>query len=156
MPSARTQLAAEAWGSLLKVHASLVPVLDRRLRSGAGLPLSSYDVLLELQAAPKRRLTMTELGERVVLSRTRVSRVVDELVRDGLVRREPHPQDARSAFAVLTEDGYRRFRQAAPLYLAGIEQEFATELSDRELRQLSTVLGRIDERARRGEQPPSG
>ena len=149
MPSTRTQLAAEAWGALLKVHASLVPTLDRRLRAGAGLPLSSYDVLLELQAAPKRRLTMTELGERVVLSRTRVSRVVDELVRDGLVRREPHPQDARSAFAVLTDDGYRRFRQAAPIYLAGIEQEFAAELSDRELRQLSAVLAGVEKRAAR-------
>ena len=147
MPSTRAQLAAEAWGALLKVHAALVPTLDRLLRDRAGLPLSSYDVLLELQAAPKRRLTMTELGERVVLSRTRVSRVVDELARDGLVRRDPHPQDARSAFAVLTDEGYRRFRQAAPLYLAGIEHEFAAGLSDRELRQLSVVLGRVGQRA---------
>jgi DNA-binding MarR family transcriptional regulator len=146
MPSSRTQLAADAWGALLKVHASLVPTLDRRMRTSAGIPLGWYDVLLELQGAPERRLTMTQLGERVVLSRTRVSRVVDELEREALVRREPHPDDARSAFAVLTEAGYRRFRRAAPLYLAGIEREFAEGLSERELRQLSAVLGRVGRR----------
>jgi DNA-binding MarR family transcriptional regulator len=148
MPTSRSKLAADAWGALLKVHASLVPTLDRRLRTAAGIPLGWYDVLLELQAAPERRLTMTQLGERVVLSRTRVSRVVDELARDGLVRREPHPQDARSAFAVLTDDGYQRFRRAAPLYLAGIEQEFAEGLTERELHQLAAVLDRVNARVR--------
>ncbi|HEU5267914.1 MAG TPA: helix-turn-helix domain-containing protein, partial [Jatrophihabitans sp.] len=76
-----------AWAALLQVHAALVPVLDRELQSATGLSLAWYDVLLELNAAPGRRLPMTELGEKVVLSRTRVSRVVDELSRAGLVER---------------------------------------------------------------------
>jgi DNA-binding MarR family transcriptional regulator len=136
-------MAADAWGALLQVHAAVVPLLDRQLRSEAGLPLSWYDVLLELQAAPRHRLTMSELGDRVVLSRTRVSRVVDELSREGLVRREANPDDARSAFATLTDAGLDRFRVAAPIYVRAIQQEFSGCLDDGDLRTLADVLGRV-------------
>src|SRR6476659_3762735 len=81
----RTHLGADAWGALLRVHAAVVPMLDRELQAARRLPLAWYDVLLELNAAPDRRLRMSDLGERVVLSRTRVSRIVDELVAGGLV-----------------------------------------------------------------------
>jgi len=94
-----------AWASVLKVHAALVPILDRELRAAHDLPLTWYDILLELNAAPGRRLTMGELGKRAVVSRTRAVRVVDELVAAGLVAREPNPDDRRSAYAVLTPSG---------------------------------------------------
>lgn len=147
MAESRRDVAAQAWGALLQVHAQLVPSMDRQLRRRAGLPLGWYDVLLELQACPDRRLTMSQLGERVVLSRTRASRVVDELVAAGLVTREPNPADARSAYAVLTAQGLAEFRQAAPVYLAAIEDEFAAALSAEELRQLKTLLHRIRDRS---------
>jgi len=140
-------LAAQAWGALLQVHAALVPSMDRRLRRQVGLPLGWYDVLLELQAAPQRRLTMSALGERVVLSRTRTSRVVDELVAADLVAREPNPDDARSAFAVVTARGLAEFRRAAPVYLSAIEGEFAEPLKTEELRQLRGLLLRIRDAA---------
>ena len=143
----RRRLAADAWGALLQVHALLVPVLDRTLREAAQLPLTWYDVLLELSAADDQGLTMSDLAGRVVLSRTRVSRVVDELVDAGLVRREANPADARSAFAMLTAEGRARFRQAAPIYLAGIEQHFAQALPDSDLRAVVRALGRVREAA---------
>jgi DNA-binding MarR family transcriptional regulator len=139
----RTKLATDAWAALLQVHAALVPELDRLLTQATGLPLSWYDVLLELAAAPGRRLLMGELAERVVLSRTRVSRIVDELVADGLVRKEVNPDDGRSAFAVLTADGLARYRAAAPVYLAGIENEFAAGLSDAELATVARALRKV-------------
>jgi len=142
----RTRLAVGAWAALLQVHAALVPRLDRALQQAAGLPLSWYDVLLELAAAPARKLTMGELGERVVLSRTRVSRIVDELVKAGLVIREGNPDDGRSAFAVLSADGLARYRAAAPAYIAGIEREFAAALSDEELRSVAEALGKVIDR----------
>src|SRR3954470_10237552 len=148
MPDGGTKLAADTWGALLQVHAALVPRLDRRLRQRAALPLGWYDVLLELQAAPDGQLTMTQLAERVVLSRTRVSRVVDELVSQGYVRREINAQDARSAFAVLTDSGLDKFRAAAPIYLESIKEEFAGDLTDRELRTLLDVLTRVREQVR--------
>jgi DNA-binding MarR family transcriptional regulator len=139
----RTRLAAGAWAALLRTHAAVVPHLDRELQRATGLPLSWYDVLLELAAAPGRRLTMTELAERVVLSRTRVSRVVGELETAGLVRREGNPDDGRSAYAVLTEDGLARYRDAAPRYLRSIETSFAAGLTDAELRTIAAALGRV-------------
>jgi DNA-binding MarR family transcriptional regulator len=140
-------LAADAWGALLQVHAELVPILDKQLRARVALPLAWYDVLLELSAAADRQLTMTELSERVVLSRTRISRVVDELTDAGLVRRQPNPADARSAFAVLTPEGLERFRQAAPIYLSGIEQQFAAALSDDDLRAVGAALARVRQKS---------
>ena len=143
MATSKKQAAATAWGSLLQVHAALVPELDRRLRESTGLPLAWYDVLLELSAARAGRLTMSQLGERVVLSRSRVSRVVDELTRADLVRREANPDDARSAYAVLTDAGLERFRRAAPVYVGGIEEEFAGDLTVAELTALGSALQRV-------------
>lgn len=143
MPESRRKLAAAGWGAVLQVHASLVPALDRQLRTETALPLSWYDVLLELANAPDRRLTMGELGERVVLSRSRASRVVDELVAAGLVGREPNPADARSAFAVLTPAGRERFRAAAPVYLRAIERTFGRSLAMPDLARLTELLSRV-------------
>jgi DNA-binding MarR family transcriptional regulator len=143
MTKTRSRLASAAWGSLLQVHAALVPELDRGVRDATGLPLAWYDVLLELSAARDERLTMSQLGERAVLSRSRVSRVVDELTRAGLVRRDANDEDARSAYAVITEAGHARFREAAPVYLAGIEERFAAALTVGELQTLLTLLQRV-------------
>lgn len=133
-----SQDLADTWGALLKVHAALVPRLDRELQEVHGLPLTWYDVLLELIAAPDRRLTMGQLGSVAAVSRTRVSRVVDELVRAGLVSREPNADDGRSAFAALTPAGRAALRKAAPTYVAAVRREFADHLTARE----ADVLGR--------------
>jgi len=130
------------WALLLRVHAAVLPRLERALAAHQ-LPLAWYDVLLELNAAPGRRLRMSELGSRVVLSRERVSRVVDELQRAGLVRREPNPEDRRSLFAVLTDEGRERLRAAAPAYLAGIEEHYTRHLEDEEVAVLTRALGRV-------------
>jgi DNA-binding MarR family transcriptional regulator len=134
---------AETWGALLKVHAALVPRLDRELQDAHGLPLTWYDVLLELNAAPERRLTMGQLGSVAAVSRTRVSRVVDELVRAGLVSREANPDDGRSAFAALTSAGRTALRKAAPTYVAAVQREFADHLTAREAEVLAGALRKV-------------
>lgn len=141
----RSRRAASAWAALLEAHATLVPRLDRSLQQATGLPLSWYDILLELAAAKDKRLTMSELGERAVLSRTRVSRIVSELETAGLVRREGNPDDGRSAFAVMTPDGLARYRAAAPRYLDSIEKHFAAALTDMELDTVATALRKVAE-----------
>jgi DNA-binding MarR family transcriptional regulator len=142
-------VAADAWGALLKVHAGLVPLLDRELQGAHQLPLAWYDVLLELNNGPDRRLRMSELGERVTLSRTRVSRLVDEMSTAGLVRRDANPDDKRSAYAVLTTKGRNIFRQAAPTYLAGIDRHFGDAMSLAELTTVRTGLDKVIRRAER-------
>ena len=134
--------AVGAWAALLRVHAAVVPALERAL-SDAGLPLPWYDVLLELNSAPGRRLTMSDLGNRAVLSRERVSRVVTELERAGLASREPNPDDGRSSFAGITPQGRARLRAAAPAYLRGIERHFGAHLRPGEGQALTRALERV-------------
>ncbi|GLZ50147.1 MarR family transcriptional regulator [Actinomycetospora sp. NBRC 106375] len=130
----------QAWSLVLRAHAALVPVIGREVERGAGVPLSWYDILLELNAAPERRLRMQELGARVVLSRSRISRLVDDMAADGLVRRDPDPQDRRSFFAVMTDDGRAALRRAAPVYLGAIRRHFADHVRPEELVALRDAL----------------
>ena len=134
---------SETWGALLKVHAALVPRLDRELQETHGLPLTWYDVMLELNTAPEGRLTMGQLGSVAAVSRTRVSRVVDELMRAGLVTRVPNPDDGRSAFAALTPAGRAAFRKAAPTYVAAVNREFADHLTGREADVMAGALRKV-------------
>jgi DNA-binding MarR family transcriptional regulator len=118
----------DAWAALLRVHARVVPRLDRELRERCDLPLTWYDVLLELNSAPECNLTMGQLGDAAVVSRTRATRVVDALVAAGLVERRTHPDDRRSTIVAITTEGRRRFRRAAPVYVRGIEEHFTRHL----------------------------
>jgi len=132
-----------AWAALLRVHAALVPVLDRELQAACNLPLTWYDVLLELNAAPGRRLSMGELGRVAVVSRSRVSRVVDQLAADGLVVREANPDDRRSAYASITEAGRDRLRAAAPIYLDGIRRHFTAQMTSAEGGTVAAALEKV-------------
>jgi DNA-binding MarR family transcriptional regulator len=142
---------ADTWGALLKVHAALVPRLDRELQEAHGLPLTWYDVLLELNSgALERRLTMGQLGAVTAASRTRVSRVVDELQRAGLVAREPNPDDGRSAFATLTPAGRAALRTAAPTYVSGVKRRFTDHLNARDAETLAGALRKVLDANSRG------
>lgn len=131
-----------AWAALLRTHAAVLPKLERAL-APTGLPLTWYDVLLVVNAAPERRLRMSELGRQAVVSRERVSRVVTELEQHGLLERQPNPDDKRSSYAAITAEGRRRLRSAAPTYLAAVEQHFLSHLTDGEIRTLATALGKL-------------
>src|SRR5215469_16568613 len=129
-----------AWRALLVAHSRLVPAMERDLRAAGQVSLSWYDVLLELNAAPGRRLRMSELGQRAVLSRTRVSRVVDELAGAGLAERQPDETDGRSSFAVLTPAGRNALRRAWPVYREAIQRRLGTQLTTQQSRQLAALL----------------
>lgn len=132
-----------AWGALLKVHAAVAPLIDAQLRRDAAMPLTWYDVLLELNAAPDRQLTMSEVAARATLSRTRISRVIDELVAAGLVERHSHPTDKRSAYAAITKIGRDQLRKAAPIYLDSIDRSFSSHLSPAEATTITDALWRV-------------
>ena len=132
-----------SWAALLRVHAALVPRIDRELQAACGLPLTWYDVLLELNAAPGRRLNMGELGDVAVVSRTRASRVVDQMATAGLVTREPNPDDRRSAYATITEAGRARLRAAAPVYLASIRRHFTARMTTEESATVAAALAKV-------------
>jgi DNA-binding MarR family transcriptional regulator len=131
-----------SWSGLLRLHARLVPLIDADLQRATGMPLSWYDVLLELNGAPQRRLRMLDLADAVVLSRTRVSRVVDELEAAGYVTRTTNPDDRRSAFSELTAEGRAAFRKAAPVYLDRIRSHLGAHLTTRDATELRRILER--------------
>lgn len=140
-----------AWAALLRTHAAVLPKVERAL-TPTGLPLTWYDVLLVVNAAPARRLRMTELGKQAVVSRERVSRVVTELVAAGLLAREANPDDKRSSYAVITPAGRQRLRQAAPVYLQAIKDHYLTWMSAEEIRTVAQALGKVVE-AEEGTRP---
>lgn len=138
-----------AWRSFLIAHATITRRLEAELLSEEDLSLASYDVLVQLAEAPQRRLRMTELAGAVLLSRSGLTRLVDRLTRDGLVRREACEDDARGTFAVLTPQGLDRLRKAAIVHLRGIEVHMTGRLDEDELRVLTALLGRLHVRGRR-------
>ncbi len=133
----------QVWRSFLRAHATTVRELERELAAEAGMPLAWYDVLLQLVEAPDRRLRMAELADRVLLSRSGLTRLVDRLQAEGLVRREPSKDDARGTYTVLTDAGFHRLRRAAPVHLDGVARHWLSHFSDDELHELGALLNRI-------------
>ena len=132
-----------AWRTFLKAHATLIDRIDRDLVVAQRPPLSSYDVLIELYEAPEHRLRMHELAERVVLSRSGLTRLVDRLEAEGLLTRDRSGTDRRGAYAVLTEQGIAALQRTWPIYARGIDEYFAQWLTLEEAQLLESVLGRI-------------
>ena len=101
-----------AWRGLLRVHAALLKALETELEEKHGVPLTSYEVLMHLQEAPDGKLRMSALAERVLLSRSGLTRLIDRLVREGLIARIACDDDARGSFAVAHPRGPRAGRRA--------------------------------------------
>ena len=135
-----------AWRAFLRAHAHLTRQLETELMADADLPLASYDVLVQLSEAPGRRLRMTDLADRVLLSRSGLTRLVDRLERTGLVARAKCPNDARGTFTVLTDVGYERLRQAAPAHLDGVREHMTRHLDAPELAALTDLLTKLLQR----------
>ena len=133
----REQLAA--WSGFLLSHAQIVRALDAELERKHGLPLTSYDVLIQLSLAPKRRLRMFELADAVVLSRSGLTRLVDRLERAGLVERERGELDSRQMYACLTDRGLEALAEATPTHIAGIQELFLERLSKEQTEQLAAI-----------------
>jgi DNA-binding MarR family transcriptional regulator len=143
-PIRATDWRVLAWRAFLRAHASVLRKLERDLINETGMPLGWYDVLVQLAEAPERRLRMADLADKVLLSRSGLTRLVDRLQSEGLVTREPYPGDARGLYTVLTPAGFEKLRAAAPTHLAGVQAYWLSRFSDRELHDLHMLLGRLD------------
>jgi DNA-binding MarR family transcriptional regulator len=135
------QLAA--WRGFLRAHAALTNELDAELVAVHGLPLTSYEVLLFLAEAPGGRMRMSELADRVLLSRSGLTRLADRLARDGLIERRPCSEDARGWFAALTPKGRELFVEARGTHLDGVRRLFIGAFSDDELASLAACFERL-------------
>jgi DNA-binding MarR family transcriptional regulator len=132
----------QVWRRLLAVECKVREHLDRELREVHGISLGDYDVLVHLSEAPTGSLRMSELAERVLLSRSGITRRLDRLVVDGMVRRTPCADDRRGAMAQITEAGWQRLAAAAPTHVAGVRRYVIDPLGD--LAGLADGLERIE------------
>jgi DNA-binding MarR family transcriptional regulator len=133
----------EPWPTFLRAYSAALRAIEADVRRRGAVPLSWYDVLLEINASDGRRLRMQDVAARVVLSRTRVSRLVDEMVAAGLVRKDHDDGDRRAVWAAITDAGREALRQTAPVYLDGIERHFLAYLDEPERAYVRAALAKI-------------
>lgn len=131
------------WRAFLFAQSSVMPRLDADLRNHVGLSLAEFDTLLNLSFDRARRLRMSELAGRVLLSRSGISRMVDRLERDGYVRREACAPDGRGSYAVLTDEGLQRVQVALPAHLASVAEHFMDHVGTADEAAVIRVLGAV-------------
>jgi DNA-binding MarR family transcriptional regulator len=137
----------EPWRAFLQAHARVTRRLDEELRAEHDLSLAEYDALLSIAEAPDRRIRMRQLADRVILSKSGVTRLIDRLVFDGLVQRDACLSDARGAEAVLTTAGLDRLRRASRTHLRGIDEHFIAIVDDADLKVIQRSMRAVAERA---------
>jgi DNA-binding MarR family transcriptional regulator len=138
-----TPVELRAWRGLLRVHVSLVKALDAQLEASHDLQLTSYEVLQYLAEARHGRMRMHDIASSVRLSRSGLTRLVDRLERDGLVSRVSCSDDARGAFACITEAGRDKLGQACATHLAAVRRNFLAHLTPEELEVLADLWERM-------------
>jgi DNA-binding MarR family transcriptional regulator len=132
-----------AWRTFLHAHAQVRRQLERELQAEQAMGLGEYEVLLTLAYSDARRLRMSELADRLALSRSGATRLVDRLEGDQLVERMSCESDRRGQWAQLTESGLERLRNASPTHLRGIGEHFLDRIPVGELQALRATLNRV-------------
>ena len=110
----------QAWRAWIQASRLVMDQLERDLQAGSGLPVTYFEVLVNLSEAPGRSMRMRELARRSLSSPSRLSHAVARMEELGWVRRESCPTDRRGAFAVLTDEGFRAIEAAAPGHVESI------------------------------------
>ena len=137
--------ALDAWARLLRGHATTTRALSAQLVAEHGLTINDYDALLHLAHADENRLRRVDLAERLTLTASGVTRLLDGLEDAGLVERGSCATDRRVTYAVLTDAGRERLEAASESHLAAIRAVFEERFSEEELDQLARLLARLPE-----------
>lgn len=128
------------WRGLLRLNATIRRELDHRLQVEQGISLRSYGLLMSIFSSPERRLRMSDLASRQMVSPSNITRLVQRLEAAGLARRETDPEDARGSFAVLTSFGVARLEKAQATYHATVRDRFLSRLSATHIACLIEIL----------------
>ena len=118
-----------AWRGLLEVHARVTQQLDAQMQREHALSLSAYEVLMFLDDAPEHRLRLSEIADRVLLSRSGCTRLVDRLAEQGYVARCADSTDGRGLYAQLTDAGSAKIGAARATHRDGIRRFFLDHLT---------------------------
>jgi DNA-binding MarR family transcriptional regulator len=146
--SQQASASLDAWARLLRGHATITRALNAELVTAHGLTLKDYEALLHLSRADDNRLRGVDLAERLALTASGVTRLLDGLEQEGLVERRVCDSDRRVTYAVLTPTGRDRLEAASESHLGGIRSVFEERFSEEETEQLASLLARLPEAGR--------
>jgi len=142
-PTSETSVAIDAFVRLVRAHAAVTGQLSAQLSADHGLSLNAYEALLHLAGAPDSRMRRVDLANGLLLTAGGVTRLLDGLERDGLVAREECASDRRVSYAVLTEAGRDKLREASKSHTRQIRELLGGTYEDDELVQLVALLDRL-------------
>jgi DNA-binding MarR family transcriptional regulator len=143
------------WVAFLRSHAAIIRELSAQLQREHGLTINDYEVLLHLAQADGNRLRRVDLAERVLLTASGITRLLEGLERGGYVEKAHCDSDARVTYAQLTEAGHAKLADAAETHLRGIDELFLGHYSGSELATLSDLLSRLPMTGADCSKPPS-
>ncbi len=135
--------ALDVWVRLLRGHAAAMRAMNARLVAEHGLTINGYEALLHLARAEGARMRRVDLAERLILTASGVTRLLDGLERAGLVDRAACDSDRRVTYAVLTPAGRTKLEEASESHIADVRAFFEEHFSKKELDQLAGLLGRL-------------
>ena len=135
--------AVRAWTRLLRAYALTTRLLSAELQETHGLTINDFEALLHLSRAEEGRMRRVDLAEKLILTASGVTRLLDGLEEAGFVDRAACASDRRVTYAVLTEAGRAKLREASRSHIADIREFFETRFSGEELDQLAGLLGRL-------------
>ncbi len=133
----------EAWGALTRTHAAIVGRLQEALAASDFPPLPWYEVLATVADAPEQRMKMGELAEAMVITRGGLTKLVDRLIKAGLMERTFCETDRRVSYATLLPAGQALLEEMRPVVIAELKVAFAANLSDGEADELRGMLERV-------------
>jgi DNA-binding MarR family transcriptional regulator len=134
--------------ALAEAQSAVAEALHRLAMEPAGIDAATADLLVQLYRSPECGIRGVQIGEQCQMTATRVSRLVDRAEADGLVERQPDPEDRRAQHVVLTGKGREVVRRYAPLMDAVLEGVFFEGLSEHDRSALVDLLERVRARAR--------
>jgi DNA-binding MarR family transcriptional regulator len=135
--------ALDVWIRLLRGHAATTRALSADLVNEHGLTLNDYEALLYLSRAEGQRMRRVDLADRLLLTASGVTRLLEGLEGAGLVERAACASDRRVTYAVLTEAGRERLEAASQAHIDAVRGFFVERFSDEELTELAALLGRL-------------
>ena len=137
-------VSVESFVSLVRAYTHATRELNAQLTVDHGLTISDYEVLLRLARAPERRMRRVDLAQQVLLTASGITRLLDGLEKHGYVDRAACDSDRRVVYAVLTDDGSTKLREASETHVAQIDDYFTSRYEASELSELAALLGRIE------------
>lgn len=139
----QSTLALTAWVRLLRAHAAIARTFNAQLQAEHGMTINDFEALLLLSRAPDMRLKRVELAERLQLTPSGVTRMLDGLQAAGWVEKGECASDARVSYAVLTDGGLEKLDCAAQAHTAAVTSLFTERFDDVELEALGMLLRRL-------------